>query len=178
MVIDEVDNLIREPYRGELQTILDATPLLSRRHTRSRDIGTTAVETRTNEEAAESDMGLEEIMQEDEEVEDFQDETAFAGASAAASVGSNANAKTLMCLASATGQHADVTAFAERYLRPGWKFLAVESASLLPASITHGLISTPRMRALEMLRKFLNAEPSVKSAIIFVNEPHRVEVRE
>ena len=42
--------------------------------------------------------------------------------------------------------------------------------------ITHGLISTPRMRALEMLKKFLKAKPEVVSALIFVNDPHRVEI--
>ena len=42
--------------------------------------------------------------------------------------------------------------------------------------ITHGLISTPRMRALEMLKKFLKAKPEVASALIFVNDPHRVEI--
>jgi superfamily II DNA/RNA helicase len=49
------------------------------------------------------------------------------------------------------------------------------SSTLIPG-ITHGLISTPRMRALEMLKKFLKAKPEVVSALIFVNDPHRVEI--
>jgi superfamily II DNA/RNA helicase len=32
------------------------------------------------------------------------------------------------------------------------------------------------MRALEMLKKFLKAKPEVVSALIFVNDPHRVEI--
>jgi ATP-dependent RNA helicase DeaD len=32
------------------------------------------------------------------------------------------------------------------------------------------------MRALEMLRRFLKAKPTVKSALVFVNDPYRVEI--
>ena len=52
----------------------------------------------------------------------------------------------------------------------------VARASPLPRSITHGLLSTPRMRALESLKRFLNSKPTVEKALIFVNEPRRVEV--
>ena len=57
-----------------------------------------------------------------------------------------------------------------------WDRIAVDSGAMLPATITHGLISTTRMHALDMLRRFINAKPAVRSAIIFVNDPHRVEV--
>lgn len=82
-----------------------------------------------------------------------------------------------VCLASATSSgNVAVQRFAGRYLRSGWQPVAADSALLLPEGITHGLISVPRIRALEMLRKFLNAKPQVTSAIVFVNDPHRVEV--
>ena len=52
----------------------------------------------------------------------------------------------------------------------------VNNTSQLPRSITHGLISTPRLRALESLKRFLSSKPKVEKALIFVNEPRRVEV--
>ena len=52
----------------------------------------------------------------------------------------------------------------------------VDEASQLSQSITHGLISTPRMRALESLKRCLNSKPTVEKALISVNEPRRVYV--
>ncbi|KAJ1383139.1 P-loop containing nucleoside triphosphate hydrolase protein, partial [Ochromonadaceae sp. CCMP2298] len=112
VVVDEVDNMMHEPYVGEIETVLQGTPL-----------------------------------------------------------------RKMLVLASATSSDPAVAAFADRYTgQAGWRQVAVQGAAALPRTITHGLISVPRMRALEMLRKFLRAKPTVKSALVFVNEPHRVEV--
>ena len=58
----------------------------------------------------------------------------------------------------------------------GWSLVSAKSAAQLPSSISHGLISCARIKSLELLRKVLNAQPEVKCALIFVNDPHRVDV--
>lgn len=75
--------------------------------------------------------------------------------------------KQFICFASATGTSPSVSAFATRFCRD-WKKVAVEAASPLPRTITHGLISTPRMRALEQLRKLLAAKPAVQRCVLFL----------
>lgn len=54
---------------------------------------------------------------------------------------------------------------------------AVDTAPCaLPRSITHCVLSTHRMRALDMLRRVLHSNPAVETALIFVNSPHRVHL--
>lgn len=81
----------------------------------------------------------------------------------------------MVCFASATGNSSVVRAFCERHCRPDWKVLSVSSETRLPASITHCMVTVPRIRSLEWLTRVLNAKPEVKSALIFVSDPHRVE---
>ena len=172
VVVDEVDSMLREPFVGELQTIFEATPLFAQRFVpaagpspvaaRSFSDGDVESFIEEGEDEAEDDDDDEDDVDEEEEDEDV-------------AVPEHLN-KRLICLASATSSDPNVKAFAERYCLPDWARVAVPSASMLPPGITHGLISTPRMRALEMLKRFLKAKPAVVSALIFVNDPHRVEI--
>lgn len=57
-----------------------------------------------------------------------------------------------------------------------WTLVSAKSLAQLPSSISHGLISCARIKSLELLRKLLNAQPEVKCALIFVNDPHRVDI--
>ena len=149
VIIDEIDNMLNEPYIGEIETILQATPLFKRRLNEA-----------PSETVATSD---------DEDDEDDVDDTKESTSAAAA-------AKGFVCLASATGSNPDVALFADKYLSSDWTRVTVDPTIMLPTTITHGLISSPRVKALELLRKFLLAKPTVKSALIFVNDPYRVEL--
>jgi superfamily II DNA/RNA helicase len=156
VVLDEVDNLLREPYTGELQTILEATPVFRKR---------SASGTPETEEASQS----EDITGEEQ-------------------VNSGVHTKRRMvCFASATGNDPKVTEFinglypatssdegtAQRKL---WSKVSAGNNAALPFGITHGLISCPRIKALDMLKKLIRSKPEVNSSLIFVNDPHRVEI--
>ena len=54
--------------------------------------------------------------------------------------------------------------------------MSVDTGGMVPRTITHALISCPRIKAFEMLRKCLKSKPAVTCALVFVNDPHRVEV--
>eukprot|EP01042_Synura_sphagnicola_P001755 gene1755-2058_t len=87
----------------------------------------------------------------------------------------------MVCLASATSDAPAVTAFAEQYCTrdadpSGYVRVEVPSAAKLPASITHALVSVPRVKALGTLKRILMSKPTVECALVFVNDPHRVEV--
>jgi superfamily II DNA/RNA helicase len=150
LVVDEVDHLLQEPFVDELQTLMQATPLFA---------GPRAVH--TNEEDVEG---------EEEKAGDVEGEESEALR--------RTKRREMVCLASATGSDSSVTAFASRYLRPQWMRLAVQTGDggQLPRTITHGLISSPRIKAMELLRKLLRSRPAVQCALVFVNDPHRVEV--
>lgn len=126
VIVDEIDNMLDEPFVDELQTILEATPVFKQKSNENK-------------------------------MNDL---------------------KASICFASATGNDPIVNRFLERLPIPvsSWQHISVDTGSMLPSTITHGLISTPRIRALEFLKRFLNAKPSIKSALIFVNDPHRVEI--
>lgn len=166
VVIDEVDSMLREPFVGELQTILEATPLFAQRSSSAAAPSPVATRSFSDDGGVESFMDEGDDADEEEEDEDEDSD---------ATVPAHLN-KRLVCLASATSSDPNVKAFAERYCSPDWARVAVPSASMLPPGITHGLISTPRMRALETLKRFLKTKPAVVSALIFVNDPHRVEI--
>jgi ATP-dependent RNA helicase DeaD len=151
VVVDEVDNMLDEPFVGELETILLSMPAF-------------------NSKAKSKDE----------------------------SASRNSQRKSYICFASATGNDPKVKKFTEKFPKLNWMTVHANSAPtndllanddsivspdfggnivrLLPSTITHALISTPRVRALEYLRRFLNTKPIVKSALIFVNDPHRVEL--
>ena len=161
VIIDEIDNMLHEPYIGEIQTLLEGTPLFRR----SGGAATgTSIFSRSDEDSGEI---VDETEDEEEEEEEGEEGVLSGG---------RLNSR-MVCLASATGNSEDVQLFAEKYSSPdGYTRVAVESSSMLPPTITHGLISCPRIKALELLKKFLVAKPAVKSALIFVNDPHRVEI--
>lgn len=156
VVVDEVDNMLEDVYSGEVAALLESTPLFKRAAVRNSSA-------RAEEREGEDD-GEEEVNDEQEQEQDH---------------GHN---RRMVCLVSATANLELVQGFADRFCRDsvtGESTLVpvqVERASQLPRSITHGLISTPRMRALESLKRFLNSKPTVEKALIFVNEPRRVEI--
>lgn len=201
VVIDEVDQMLREPYIGEVETLLQATPFVLRK----QDV-TTPLGGQLGEEAA-----LEEQENSSEELVAQADDSSSSSGSIImdSSIGGRPSNRHLLCLVSATSHDPAVTAFADRYcthsdsgittsrnseitttstssdsnesveaikpLRKKCLKIAASGGAMLPRSITHGLISTPRMRSLEFLKRFLNARPSVQHALIFVNDPRRVE---
>ena len=168
VVIDEVDNMMQDPYVGEIETILQATPLFSAvsQGPSSRAFGPgSSSELSPEESDDDDDDAFDSSLPGDDDINRAVDDS------------SDRKRQQLICLASATSNDPSVASFADRYCgEKMWSRIAVDSGAMLPATITHGLISTTRMRALDMLRRFLNAKPAVRSAIIFVNDPHRVEV--
>lgn len=167
VIVDEADQMLCEPYVDELATLMDAIPLLRRANMMSTDAQVPSTPTTTTETVSTVvDIDNSGSIDEDDN-EDVP----------APLVTIPTSTPTFLCLASATGSTNEaVQKFTKKYLRPDWRSAVMDSHRQLPPGITHGLISIPRMRALEMLRKFLNAQPGVTSAIIFVNDPHRVQV--
>jgi superfamily II DNA/RNA helicase len=144
VVVDEVDNMMQEPYIGDMEALLQATPLY---RARRRPAPGTQVEVGADTSTERADHGTE----------------------------SNQEDIRMICLASATSNDSAVGAFADTYAGAGnWRTLSVEGDSAIPAGITHGLISCPKERSLGLLKRFLNAKPAVRSALIFVNDPKRV----
>lgn len=167
VVCDEIDNLLRESTAGELQTILEATPLFKPSAVTTayqRDLFRPADS--NSDEAAAADSPT-----------DYESSDGFDVADEKAAGGTRGRAR-LVCFASATANDNSVKAFVD-YLSnggAGWTKVSTGSAAMLPASITHGLMSVPRIKALEMLKKFLVAKPAVTCALVFVNDPYRVEL--
>ena len=148
VVIDEVDNMLREPYAGEIQTILEGTPLFKRR--------------------PHADVGSERSEQ-----DTFGNAQQF---------GADGNKSQMVCFASATGSSHAVKDFINNLYgvkedtKLPWETISIDSKTALPPTINHGLISCPRIKALEMLKRTINSKPEVRAALIFVNDPHRVEI--
>ena len=172
VVVDEVDSLMSEPYIGEVDTLLQATPLYSRASSSTP---------KQQDELRPADAGepIEPISdsphQAEGEAVGVDDTPTFSPAAAAPGAQSM---QRLLWLASATSKDAAVGAFADRYTArsgKGWSEITVTGGSALPAGITHGLISITRERAPEMLKRVLTSKPAVRSALIFVNDPRRVE---
>lgn len=175
LIVDEIDNMLDEPFVGELETLLQAMPLFTRHIPVFVD--------------DEDDDDIGEIINELDVTKPLANSKRNAPQ----------NYKSFVCFASATGNNPSVNKFTSQITKHSWKMVTVDdvsslsspssnyspdeipldmkkTVSLLPSTITHGLISTPRIRALEYLKRFLNSKPEVKSAFIFVNDPHRVEV--
>ncbi len=147
VIVDEVDSMMQEPYIGEVETLLQATPHYSK---------------------AAADRNLEAKLS-----------TVPTESSVASLTPPEEPLQRLLWLASATSHDPAVTAFADRFTArsgKGWSEISVTDGAALPRSITHGLISISRERSLEYLKRLLHAKPAIRSALIFVNDPHRVEV--
>lgn len=156
IIVDEVDNMLQEPFLEEIQTIIESAPLFSKSLSEAVVSDTMAASENDGEELMD-ELDIDEIKNSiDERVGEYNNK--------------------LICLASATGDDPRVKEFADRYCTSGWRRINVQSEAMLPRGITHGLISTPRIKALEMLKKLLNSQPTVEKALIFVNDPHRVEI--
>ena len=196
VVLDEVDNLLQEAYRGDVELLLEASGVGRSRLREgaeakakaaaamaAKGLGVEPVRSELQGRieqrlgvASDADAGAGagadedavsggrpgdkekdkereqggEYGEEDEEDEDGEEPAAEQGRGAQ-----------FICLASATGNSPAVSAFADRYCPGGWDKVAIDAASALPRTITHALISSPRMRALEQLRKLLAAKPEV-----------------
>lgn len=179
VIVDEVDNMLQDPFQGELQTILDATPIGRLRGARPASpssswssFTTSPFEGDADESEEGYDIDEEEIEEEEGGEEEYEEEGVEArgqedfvtgngdgdvdssddvvGKGVGTGTGSN---KGFLCLASATGNAESVKSFIAQYMRPDHVKVAVEAGTALPSSITHALISTPRMRALEMLKR-------------------------
>ena len=160
VVIDEVDNLLREPYHGEMQTILAATSVFRR-----KNVAAVGNELVTNNEYSDK--------REDEDV--F--ESSFHSPSKVKQKGG------MVCFSSATGSTDIVTDFVDDLYdsrdmcKKPWQKIAIDcNNAALPVTISHALISCPRIKALDTLKKLIKSNPEVKAAIIFVNDPYRVEI--
>jgi superfamily II DNA/RNA helicase len=150
VVVDEVDNMMQAPYVGDLEALLQATPLYRARR-------------KLDGPASGDDTGH------------FRADTGGDGDGRSSSEQADQRDIRMICLASATSNDSAVNTFADTFAGAGhWRTLSVEGDSAIPAGITHGLISCPQERSLGLLKRFLNAKPAVHSALIFVNDPKRV----
>lgn len=184
VVIDEADHMLCEPYVAELETILESIPMFRQRGNR---IATAATDTPTigskpmnnDEELESSGNYIENDADNNSNNRDNREEMTDETEALSQPMQSLLNQKeTLICLASATSiDNVAVNNFVSKYMLANqWKSVAVDKTQLLPPTITHALISIPRIRALEMLKKFLNSKPIITSAIIFVNDAYRVQI--
>jgi len=160
VIVDEIDNLLKEAFIDSLQVLLEATPVFRRRQISSSSTSSTDIFIKDSNNIEDEEGEFVDVTADEDDPVNLVQEPS----------------PQMICFASATSNDPIVNSFADKYLGNNWKRIAVESSSMLPSTITHGIISAPRIKALEMLRKFLNAKPFVKSGLIFVNDPHRVEI--
>lgn len=192
LIIDEADNLLQDPFIGELQTIIEASPLY-RRNLKKTDIDLHESDLEIDLEDVVGDLQDDDDNDDEniDELDEIDKEIFHNNVNSNKQVSNQSTQqqstgqrpldprrKLLLCLASATANNPTVTSFAEKYTAGigGFQRVTVSFASALPPTITHSIISTPRIRAFEQLRKLLVAEPEVGRALIFVNDPHRVQI--
>ena len=83
---------------------------------------------------------------------------------------------TLLALVSATALRPDVKQFADKVCGVGvYTNYTLNNSALLPVNVHHALVSSPRDRAVDFLKRVLRAKPFVQRALIFVHEPRRVD---
>ena len=185
VIIDEADQMLTEPYMDELTTVLEAIPMFRRG---AGGVGGSSSSSQTTAIVRAAPTSVDDILDEEEDSDDTTENstTSFTGHNSNPStsptsfssdpldITSNNTLETkreltsYICLASATSTANEaVIKIANRYLRLNWQSIVMDSTLQLPPSITHGLISIPRIRALEMLRKFLNAQPSKCLLILY-----------
>eukprot|EP00953_Heterococcus_sp_UTEX-ZZ885_P022811 12591-Heterococcus_DN1.PRE.1 len=83
--------------------------------------------------------------------------------------------------ASATGQSPVVAEAAERHMKDDYAYVSggaeAESrgrAQVLPANIRHTILTCPKVKKFESLRRMMNTQPFPESVMVFVNDPHQV----
>lgn len=155
VVVDEVDSLVGDTFRDELMTLLEAMPI---RKGRGDNYEEAIIHGKSD--------GEEEGHKEHGSVSVTMDEARR-----------KSNLPVTLCLTSATAKASLRVAELAHQLLPAadWDWVSVPQASMLPTSITHSLISVPRVKAFEMLRKVLLAAPALVRGMIFVNDPYRVK---
>ena len=206
VVVDEVDNMLQQPYVDDLQALLQATPLAlnnipvgceDSNELPLADVTVENIDAPDSIQSRDSNANLStdtvQAATKSRETSSLLPDTPPAAAKSRvtssllpdtppAATKSRVTSSllpdtppTLLCLASATSRDPAVTAFADRYAGiNNWRLVTTSQCNTMPISITHGLISSPKERAMNMLKRFLNAKPAVQSAIIFVNDPKRV----
>ena len=144
LVVDEVDNMLQEPYIQDIETLLEVTPFQQRMLFQAQRRNALAPSDATLDSKKVTPptnipqkllMCLASATSKSEAVNAFADQYCGEG---------------------------------------NWHALSVSGDSAIPSSITHGLISSPKDRSLGLLKRFLSAKPAVRSALIFVNDPRRV----
>ncbi len=191
LVVDEVDHLLKETFVDELRTIIEATPLYTRR---GKSVPQTILSMATTSHNSGTDTNGDWIEEGLTNVNNCSSAEPYASSTSLISEHSKSDmnsfstevgSATMICLASATAKdNPIVEKFANEYCfspqgesgkGSGWRMVSVDNANILPATITHGIISCSRMKSFELLRRILHAKPEVQRALIFVNDPHRVE---
>ena len=149
VVIDEVDSMLKEPFIGEILTIIEATAMFKKdsksdyeirkeieKQAESGSFGYQSGIVDDNDDRYNDDDDDEIDIDgaDDDEEEDDDDEGVEDGDEEEEEneIPSHLN-KRLVCLASATVNDPAVKAFAEKYCSPGWARVVVPSASMLPA---------------------------------------------
>ena len=189
VVVDEVDNMLQQPYVDDLQALLQATPLAlnnipvgceDSNELPLADVTVENIDAPDSIQSRDSNANLStdtvQAATKSRETSSLLPDTPPAAAKSRVTSSLLPDTPpTLLCLASATSRDPAVTAFADRYAGiNNWRLVTTSQCNTMPISITHGLISSPKERAMNMLKRFLNAKPAVQSAIIFVNDPKRV----
>ena len=145
VVIDEVDSMLKEPFIGEILTIIEATAMFKKdsksdyeikkeieKQAESGSFGYQSGIVDDNDDRYndddDDDIDLDNADDDDEEEEVEEEEEV----DEENEIPSHLN-KRLVCLASATVNDPAVRAFAEKYCSPGWARVVVPSASMLPA---------------------------------------------
>ena len=83
--------------------------------------------------------------------------------------------KDILVAASATADSPIVGEFARRFMHSDWSTISTTNASMLPNHIIHTLLVCPEVKLFESLKKILHASPQPTQALIFANDPYRVQ---
>lgn len=177
-IIDEADNLLQDPFQNEIKTLIEGTSFIKAKiaaAVNNEAITTTAADTNPAVKrkyvlclasaTANNNPTVTSFMEEYSVKNDYyhpsnrEEEKVTTTPSKAIDSASTANTK--------------ITTTKEN--ERSYVKAIVNHAGMLPSTITHGIISCPRIKVYEMLKKFLNAKPEINRALIFVNDPYKVE---
>ncbi len=170
-IIDEADNLLQDPFQNEIKTLIEGTSFVKAKIAAAvnNEVNTNPAMMKRKyvlclaSATANNNPTVTSFMEEYSVKNDYyhpsnREEEKITPSKAIASV-------------STTNTKITTTKENERsYVKA-----IVNHAGMLPSTITHGIISCPRIKVYEMLKKFLNAKPEINRALIFVNDPYKVE---
>ena len=148
LVLDEIDNMLEDTYAEDLYSLVQTIPVIK------RNLGPAIWAVNTTTTASTSDKNLSTVTTTDRHL-------------------------SYICMASATANNVKVKKFMDQITMNTshvWQHVTINNGSVLPESITHGVISVERSKEYEQLKRLLHAKPEVRSALIFVNSPYKVKV--